>query len=260
MELDKIYHGDCMELFKQIPDNSVDLVVTDPPYNIANNHSLTRRNGKIMSTKEAWGKWDTFHPFEYELLITRVINECYRVLKMGGAMYMFTANKDNGLFIQKAVERGFSYRSQLAITKKNPQPQYKQNNWRCAFELCMYLTKGRPKTFNFLSQRECINLYPYVIGWKYTKHPTEKPLGFIKRLIRVSSNKGEVVLDPFMGGGTTAVACKELGRHFIGAESNAEYIPMINKRLMGQTFLKKSFSARYKSRTSGYSKLKGGGR
>jgi len=231
MELDKIYRGDCMELFKTIPDESVDLVITDPPYNIASEHSLTKRGGRIISTKEAWGQWDTYNKFDYDLLIMRVLSECFRVLKKGGSMYMFTANRDNGYFIRKAVERGFSCRNQLAIIKTNPLPQYKQDNWRNAYELCMYLTKGRARTFNFLSQRDCVNTYPYVIGIKESRHPTEKPLGFIKKLVRVSSRPGDVVLDPFMGSGTTAVACKELNRHFIGAEASSEYIKMIDRRL-----------------------------
>jgi DNA modification methylase len=144
---------------------------------------------------------------------------------------MFTANRDNGYFMRKAKERGFTCRNQLAIIKKNPLPQYKRNNWRNAYELCMYLTKGRAGTFNFLSQRDCVNTYQYVIGRKHSKHPTEKPLGFIKKLIQVSSKPGDIVLDPFMGSGTTAVACKELGRHCIGAETSSDYIKMIDKRL-----------------------------
>lgn len=232
MEINKIFEGDCMELFKQIPDESVDLVITDPPYNIASKYALTKQGGKVVTTEQAWGKWDTYQKFDYELMIMKVISECYRVLKKGGSMYMFSANQDSGRFIKKAKEKGFSYRSMLAILKKNPQPQYKRNNWRCAFELCMYLTKGRPKTFNFLSQKECVNVFPYVIGRKYTTHPTEKPSGFIKKLIKVSSNEGDIVLDPFMGSGTTAVVSMLLNRCFIGAETNKEYIAMINKRLL----------------------------
>lgn len=232
MEIDKVFHGDCMDLFRTIPDESVDLVVTDPPYNVASEYSLTKQGDRILSTKEAWGQWDTYHKFDYDLLIMRILTECYRVLKKGGSMYMFTANRDNGYFMRKAQERGFTCRNQLAIIKKNPLPQYKKNNWRSAYELCMYLTKGRAKTFNFLSQRNCVNTYPYVIGRKQSKHPTEKPLGFIKRLVQVSSRPGDIVLDPFMGSGTTAVACKESGRHFIGAETSSDYIKMIDKRLV----------------------------
>ncbi len=220
-----------MELFKQLPNESVDLIVTDPPYNIANDFTLTKSGGKVITTKEAWGKWDTFSKFDYELLMMRVFSECYRVLKKGGSMYMFTANEDSGYFVKKAEAKGFRYRSTLAILKKNPQPSYKKNNWRTAFELCMYLTKGQHKTFNFSSQRERINVFEYVIGRKYTSHPTEKPSGFIKRVIQASSNKGDVVLDPFMGSGTTAVVAKMLERNFIGAEISKEYVDMANRRL-----------------------------
>ena len=95
----------------------------------------------------------------------------------------------------------------------------------------MYLTKGKQETFNFLSQRECVNVFSNANGRRGTKHPTEKPLEFIKRLVQVSSNPGALVVDPFMGSGTTAVACQELDRHFIGFEINKSYIKIAKARL-----------------------------
>ena len=231
--LDKIHNMDCIKGLAQIPDNSVDLIITDPPYNIAHPKKLTKVGNKIVSTKEAWGKWDIYHPFDYELLICKVISEAYRVLKEGGALYMFTANEDSGHFIRKALQRDFTLRNMLSMIKVNPLPSFHKGNWRNGFELCFYLTKGKPKTFNFISQQECINYYKHALGRKHSKHPTEKPLKFIKRLIQVSSNENEVVLDPFMGSGTTAVAAKETGRHFIGFELNREYISMAEDRLNG---------------------------
>ena len=144
---------------------------------------------------------------------------------------MFTSGEDNGVFIRMAVARGFRYRNQLAIVKVNPLPSFYKNNWRHAVEVCMYLTKGRPATFNFLSQRECNNVFMHALGRKETQHPTEKPLAFVKKLVQVSSNRNELVLDPFMGSGTTAVACEQLGRNFLGFELNAEYITLAKRRL-----------------------------
>lgn len=161
----------------------------------------------------------------------RLISEAYRVLKTGGSLYLFTSREDNGFFIRKAIEKGFTYRNQLAILKRNPLPRFQKNNWRSAFELCLYVAKGKPKTFHFLSQQECVNVYPYPIPQKETAHPTEKPLGFIRRLIQVSSNEGELVVDPFLGSGTTAVACQQLGRGFIGFERSHAYVEMAENRL-----------------------------
>ncbi|GEM_PF-6151015 len=91
---DRIHHHDALKGLAQLPDESVDLVVTDPPYNIASKNRLIVLGGKLMSTHEAWGAWDTYHPFDYDLLIQRVLSACYRVLKPGGSLYMFTARED----------------------------------------------------------------------------------------------------------------------------------------------------------------------
>ena len=229
----RIYKMDALVGLKRLADNSVDLVVTDPPYNIAAKDRSTMQRGKIVSTMQAWGAWDCYHPFDYDILIMSVISECYRVLKPGGALYMFTAREQNGFFIRQAVARGFVYRNQLTIVKKNPLPSFSKSNWRSAFETCLYVTKGKPKKFNFVSQADCKNVFHYSNTRHLTKHPTEKPLDFIKLLVRVSSNENDLVLDPFMGSGTTAAACKELGRNFLGFELEPEYIKMANERLKG---------------------------
>lgn len=231
LEENRVHAMDALEGLKALADESVDLIVTDPPYNIAAKDKYTIRHSKLMSTMEAWGTWDAIHPFDYEVMMLAVISQCYRVLKPGGAIYMFTACQDNGYWVRKAVERGFIYRKQIAMIKSAQVPSIFKNAWRSAFELCMYLTKGTTKTFNFISQSECVNIYNYSIQRKRTAHPTEKPQELIERLIRVSSNPGDLVLDPFMGSCTTAVAAKKHGRTFIGFERNPGYIAMGEERL-----------------------------
>ena len=233
LRVNRIYHMDAIVGLRQLESQSVDLVVTDPPYNIASKGRTTMKSGKPLSTMKAWGKWDSMNPFDYEVMILTVLSECFRVLKPGGALYMFTAREQNGYFVRKAVQRGFLYRNQLAMVKKNPLPSLSKSNWRSAFEACLYVTKGKPRTFNFVSQAECKNVFHYSNSRRETKHPTEKPLAFIDLIVRVSSNEGELVLDPFMGSGTTAVAAKALGRAFLGFELEREYIEMANLRLKG---------------------------
>jgi len=226
-----IYNDNCLDIIKELQDESIDLVVTDPPYNIGDTNKRTKVGNKIVSNMEAWGEWDNYDKKEYDEFIFKLIAEMYRVLKKGGSFYMFSAREDNGFFIREAVRVGFTYRNQLAIIKTNPLPLFVKNNYRSAFELCFYVTKGKPKTFNFLSQQDCINIYPYIIGKKYTKHPTEKPLGFIEKIVKISSNENDTVLDPFIGSRTTAVACKNLNRKCIGVEINKKYCDMSIKRL-----------------------------
>ncbi len=231
LAVNRIHRIDALAGLRRLEDNSVDLVVTDPPYNIAATDRITMKSSKPLSTMEAWGHWDRFHPFDYDVLIMQVISECHRVLKPGGALYMFTAREQSGYFVRKAIARGFTYRNQLAMVKKNPLPSLSKTNWRSAFELCMYLTKGKPGVFNFISQTECKNVFHYSNSRRATKHPTEKPLEFIKLLVQVSSNVGDLVLDPFMGSGTTAVAARDLGRGYVGFELGRDYIKMANARL-----------------------------
>lgn len=231
LDINTIHWMDAFNGLKRLTEESIDLVVTDPPYNIASDHKTTKQGNRIVSTREAWGEWDTYHPFDYDVMLMRLISECYRVLKSGGSLYLFTARKDNGFFIRKAVERGFTYQNQLALLKRNPLPHFRKTNWRSAFELCLYVSKGKPKTFHFLSQQECVNVYPYPIPQKETAHPTEKPLAFITRFIQVSSNEGDLVLDPFMGSGTTGVACQQLNRHFLGFEISRDYVKLAEQRL-----------------------------
>jgi site-specific DNA-methyltransferase (adenine-specific) len=231
--LNRVHLKDAFEGLAGLPDESIDLVVTDPPYGIASPKRSTIRKGRVMSTQAAWGAWDTFrHPFDYDLMILRLISECFRVLKRGGALYMFLARENCGFFIRQAVARGFTYRNELALVKTTPLPSLHRKNWRSAFELCMYLVKGpTPAAFNFVSQRECVNTYPHPSSVRVTDHPTEKPLEMIRRIVRVSSNPGDFVLDPFMGSGTTAAACVETGRRFVGFETDAAYVRMAEDRI-----------------------------
>ncbi len=231
LAIDRIHRIDALEGLSRLEPKSVDLVVTDPPYNIASTSKTTVRHGKIVSTMEAWGAWDCLHPFDHDVLIAQVISQCYRVLKPGGALYMFTAREDSGFFVRRAVERGFTYRNQVVMVKKNPLPSFAKSNYRSGFEICFYVSKGKPATFNFISQPECVNVYAHATKHRLTDHPTEKPLGMIRRLVLVSSNEGDLVLDPFMGSGTTAVAAKQTGRHFLGFDTSPEYVAMANRRL-----------------------------
>jgi DNA modification methylase len=230
---------DCIEGMKQLPDNSVDLIVTDPPYNIGQKNKRTKVGNVIMTNKEAWGQWDDIDPLEFENFFTSYLKECYRILKTGGSMYCFTAREDNGYYAHKAVGIGFTYLNTIAIIKKNPLPHFSKTNFRSAFELCFYVCKGdKPKTFNFVSQQECVNTFEYLIGVKDSEHPTEKPLNFVKRLLRISSNADDIIFDGFMGSGTTAIAAKQLGRNFIGFEISEEYCKIAEGRLQQNVLAK----------------------
>lgn len=232
-ELDRIHLRDAIEGLKALPDQSVDLIVTDPPYNIASKSRQTMRGSRLLTTAESFGSWDVMHPFDHEILMLQVISEAYRVLKQGGSFYLFTGRHENGYYVRKAVERGFTSRTQIAIVKTPAMVSVYKNAWRSGFDMCMFLTKGRVGAFHFPGHAEAVNVYQHHIQRKHSTHPTEKPLELIKRFVKVSSNPGDLVVDPFMGSGTTAVACKALGRRYLGFELNPDYVKMAEDRLRG---------------------------
>jgi DNA modification methylase len=225
MKLNKIYLMDCLEFLKQVPSNSVDLVVTDPPYNVSQKNDISY--GRI-NVKKNFGDWDYgFDPLP-------VLKELKRVLKPNGQIYVFCSTLQIPIYMN-VFESEWYFRNLLVWKKTNPAPRLSKTNWVFANEYIVYAIneKGKPSdsTFNFSGQSEMHNtLITSALQGKErlkfegkTAHPTQKPLSILKKLIEVSSNEGDVVLDCFMGVGSTAVACKELGRNFIGCELDEGY-------------------------------------
>jgi len=247
-ELNKIYCMDCLDGLKKLPDNSIDLIVTDPPYAISqkdkkfSRKSLSSKSWKRNTDiKLDFGVWDNFETEDEFFKFTEEwFKECVRVLKQKGWIYIFFDKQKTGYFdLILARKYGIKSRSIFTWLKTNPVPSFRKVNWLSASEFVWIGSKGECKLKNFLNQTEMFNymLTPNKSIYGKTNHPTEKPINLIKKFICVNTNKGEVVLDCFMGSGTTAVACKQLGRNFIGFEINKEYINIANKRLNQETLL-----------------------
>ncbi|HIH31300.1 TPA: site-specific DNA-methyltransferase [Candidatus Woesearchaeota archaeon] len=234
MELNKIACMDCLEYLGQIPDNFVDLVVTDPPYNVSQKNNL-KFGGRVIIKN--FGDWDFgFDPVP-------VLAELRRILKPNGQIYVFCGTEQIPIYIREFIENWF-FRNLLVWYKTNPPPRMSKTNYLFANEYIIYAIKekGKPSlsTFNFSSQSTMHNTFisGALQGKERLKgkngmaiHPTQKPLAILKKLIEVSSNPGDIILDPFMGIGSTAVACKELKRKFIGCELNPKYVAWANSRL-----------------------------
>ena len=231
LEINKIYNMDCLEGLKKLEDNSIDCVITDPPYNIARKGDIFKIGNKITDTNTSFGHYDSFNNDDYLIWMETIIKELNRVVINGGNIIIFLGRQYVNFIEDIFKKYGFESRNTIAIVKKNPLPHFRKNGLRSGFELGLWLTKGKPNTFNFLSQNIMINYDLYTIGNKDTIHPNEKPKEIIKKYIKILSNKNNIILDPFMGSGTTAVACKELQRNFIGFEISKEYCDIANKRL-----------------------------
>lgn len=232
LPINKIIHGDCIEEMKKLPDECIDLVLTDPPYNISQKNKIHRdsRTGKEMDINLDFGKWDyDFNPINF-------LKESKRVLKNNGSIIVWTSEQLHG-FYRNWFEKNMCPKQLLVWVKSNPLPQFRLVGYKQATELAFWALKNKNTqdnpNFNFLTQKEMKNVFfhPIVSGKERMAHPTQKPLKIFKKLVKIHSQKGGIVLDPFLGSGTTAVACEILQRKYIGIEKEEKYVKMTRERL-----------------------------
>lgn len=220
MENNRIYLGDCLEVMKEIPEKSVDLVVTDPPYTMTKRGKSCRPNWMPDSMGD--------NVFNGDIPDTKLwMSECYRVLKEGTHFYTFTNTNDITNYLTIAQSVGFKLHNIISMIKDTGMPNrwyYKQT------ELVLFFRKGKAKPINNYTSRDNVKV---VMPKKSTGklHITEKPLDFISTLVTNSSKPGELILDPFAGSGTTAIAALNCGRFFIGIEKEQKYYDIANQRI-----------------------------
>lgn len=246
----QIIHGDCLIELKRIPDNSIDCIITDPPYMISQKgksigrKSLNSKSWKRnMDIKLDFGEWDNFDSEEEFFRFTENwFKECSRVLKEKGWIYIFFDKQKIGYFdLTLSKKYGIKGRTIFAWLKSNPVPSFRKVNWLSASEFIWVGSKGECKLKNFLMQKEMFNymITPNKSSYGETSHPTEKPLLLLEKLIKVNTNEGDIVLDPFLGSGTTAIACINLNRKFIGIEKNEGYFNMAKERIRKKSIQEK---------------------
>lgn len=211
LELDNIYNCDCFEGMKGIPDNSIDLILTDIPYNEVNRKS----NGLRNLDKEAADVGE----FSLQELTTKLCE------KAKGSVYMFCGINQVSDIRKTMTECGLSTRL-IIWEKTNPSPMNGDKIWLSGIECCVF-GKKKGATFNL----HCKNTVLRFPCGKHDIHPTQKPISLFTHIIQASSNEGDVVMDPFMGSATTAIACMREKRHFIGFELNKEYFDKAINRI-----------------------------
>lgn len=224
-----LINGDCFEYLNNIQDNSVDLLLTDPPYNIAK-YSTGNINLKGRTAiNNDLAKWDL-----QEIDIDKLSFEFKRILKPNGNIFIFTSYNLIGKW-HSALDPLFDTFQYFLWHKTNPAPKIYKNGFlnSCEMIICLW-NKGH--TWNFSDQKTMHNFFecPICMGNERTKspkHPTQKPLKLLRHIIKIASNEGDIVLDPFMGVGSTGVAAIELDRSFIGCEIDKEYFLTAKKRI-----------------------------
>ena len=220
----KLLNGDCLELIAKIPDNSIDLIVTDPPYKTitggdSDGKNSTRPKGMLSGNRKLFTYQNNIKP-------TQWIPELFRVLKEGSHCYIFTNHLNMKDMLIESEKAGFKLHNILVWEKNNCTPsQFYMKN--C--EYILFLRKGKAKWINDIGGSKTVHQFQNIIGNKV--HPTEKPVDLMQFYIKNSSSEGDLVLDPFMGAGSTGIAALNSGRNFIGFELDEEYFEIAKSRI-----------------------------
>ena len=217
---DSIYLSDCIKGMHLMPDESVDLIVSDPPYLI--NYSTGHRKDK---------QHDFCTPIQNDAnpkLIQDYVNQCWRILKNNHAFYMFCSSKTADFFKKCASESGFAIKNSIIWVKSEWTMGDLKAQFGQQYEVLLLLNKGRAP-FNGKRLGDVWE-FPGVRG-KHQMHQNQKPVELIERCIEKHSNEGDIVFDGFMGSGTTAVAAYRMHRRYIGFEIEPKYFWMIHNRI-----------------------------
>lgn len=217
---------DCFNYLSKIEDNSIDLILTDPPYDISKKSGFS--SGKLSKFTQIsidFGYWDT------EIDLDKLFKEYYRVLRKGGTLIIFYDIWKSNMIKDFANKYKFKQPRVGQWLKNNPVPVNSKINYlsNCS-EYFFTFVKDKNATFNSEYDNGIYN-FPLCHGKERLEHPTQKPLGLIRSLILKHSKEGDLVLDTFSGTGTTAVACIETDRKFMCVERDEKYYQLSKSRL-----------------------------
>jgi len=245
-DLNKIYQGDSVELLKKIPDNSIDLIFADPPYNLQLNGELYRPNQtKVDAVNDEWDKFSSLE--EYDKFTYSWLKECFRILKDSGSIWVIGTyhNIFRVGYIMQNI--GFWILNDIIWIKTNPMPNFKGTRFNNAHETLIWATKSKKskytfhyhsmKVFNDDLQMRSDWVIPICQGDERIKvngkkaHSTQKPAELLYRIIISTTNPNDIVLDPFSGSGTTAAVAKRLGRRFIAFDKEEFYVQVSTERV-----------------------------
>ncbi|NWG08610.1 MAG: site-specific DNA-methyltransferase [Chloroflexi bacterium] len=246
LPLNQIIHGDCIEVLGSLPENSVDVIFADPPYNLQLQNDLYRPNmTKVDAVNDGWDKFSDFK--EYDEFTREWLSASRRVLKETGTIWVIGSY--HNIYRVGAImqDLGFWFLNDIVWVKANPMPNFRGVRFTNAHETMIWAQKkkGAKYTFNHHSMKALNDdlqmrsdwYIPLATGKQRVKmngekaHSTQKPEGLLYRVILASSNPGDVILDPFFGSGTTGAVAKKLGRHWIGIERDRKYIKVGRKRI-----------------------------
>jgi len=243
----RLYNDDCLKILEDIPENTFDMIFADPPYMLSNG-GITCQNGKIVSVNK--GKWDESQGFEQDFEFHKKwLSACKRVLKKNGTLWVsgtYHSIYSCGFAMQLL---GYHILNDISWFKPNASPNMCCRYFTASHETLIWARrdKNTKHTFNyelmkngdfssdFIKKPNTQMRSVWAIGTPkksektFGKHPTQKPLDLLERIILASTNEGDLILDPFMGSATTGVAALKHNRKFVGIEK--EFVELAEKRL-----------------------------
>ena len=247
LPLNTIVAGDCIEVMNSLPENSVDLVFADPPYNLQLKGQLHRPDNSMVDAVD--DEWDQFSSFAaYDAFTRDWLKAARRILKPNGAIWVIGSYHNIFRVGAALQDAGYWILNDVVWRKSNPMPNFRGKRFTNAHETMIWASKseGAKYTFNYEALKalnEGIQMrsdwvLPICTGHERLKdangdkaHPTQKPESLLHRVLVGSTNPGDVILDPFFGTGTTGAVAKMLGRDFIGIERETAYREVAKKRI-----------------------------
>lgn len=246
LPLDQILMGDCVAAMKALPTASIDMIFADPPYNLQLGGDLLRPDGsQVDAVDDDWDKFDSFAV--YDRFTRAWLKEARRILKPNGSLWVI-GSYHNIFRVGTAVQDlGFWILNDVVWRKANPMPNFKGTRFTNAHETLIWASMGEKAryTFNYRTMKTLNDELQMRSDWEFPicggperlkkdgvkVHPTQKPEALLYRVMLATTKKGDVVLDPFFGTGTTGAVAKRLGRRFIGIEREIGYIEAAKERI-----------------------------
>ena len=250
--IDSVIEGDCVARMNELPEGCADVVFADPPYNLQLEGELRRPdNSRVDAVDDDWDRFSSFG--DYDRFTRDWLAAAQHALKDTGTLWVIGSY--HNIFRVGAIlqDLGFWILNDIVWRKSNPMPNFRGRRFTNAHETLIWAAKDRKHkgyTFNYEAMKSLNDelqmrsdwLFPICSGGERLKgpdgekaHATQKPEALLHRLLLASTKPGDVVLDPFLGSGTTAAVAKKLGRHFIGIERDAAYAKVARARIAAVT-------------------------
>ena len=232
-------NGNCVDYMKFIDTSTVDLILTDPPYNLGNfMHKRNTNLVKMRSNQFAYAGWDNLSQDDWEKEMEFFFQESNRVLKKRGALLLFMSLIKIETIVKIASKYKFYYKTTGIWHKTNPMPRNMNIHFVNSTEAWIYfINDGTSGTFNNEGKMAHDFIETSLTSSKekkFGKHPTQKPTKVISHFIKHLSNENDVVLDPFMGSGTTGVCARKMNRKFIGIDLDEKYYEISKNRMLNE--------------------------